>query len=381
MKLLEYQSKEVFSRYRIPVQKGEMVKSVEKAREVIDQFQFPVVIKAQVPVGGRGKAGGIKLANSPDEALEHVEAILNMEIKGVPVKKVLITGAVDISREIYMGIVLDRRSQAPVVMVSLEGGVDIEEVARTKPEAIHRLTISPTEGLPAFKARAFCFKVFDDPALAMKASTVLLRLYNAYVGVEAQLAEINPLAVDKEGNLWAVDAKIIVDDNSLFRQPEIAKMRDMDYEDPKELEAKEADLSYVKLTGNIGCCVNGAGLAMATMDLIKKYGGEPANFLDIGGSSSPEKVKKAMDIILRDPNVKVIYFNIFGGITRCDDVATGLIEAFREMSISVPVVIRLTGTNEGIARKMLEESGLSLITAATMAEGAEMAVKEAGSLM
>lgn len=376
MKLLEYQSKEVFSRYKIPVQKGEVVKTVDKAKEIMDRFQFPVAIKAQVPVGGRGKAGGIKLANNPDELLLHVESILNMEIKGVPVKKVLITEAVDIAKEIYMGVVLDRRTGTPVAMVSLEGGVDIEEVARTKPEAIHRLTISPKDGLPPFKARAFAFKVFDDPSFAMKASAVLMRLYDAYVGVEAQLAEINPLAVDKDGNLWAVDAKIIVDDNSLFRQPEIAKMRDMDYEDLKELEAKEADLSYVKLSGNIGCCVNGAGLAMATMDLIKKHGGEPANFLDIGGSSSPEKVKKAMEIILSDPNVKIIYFNIFGGITRCDDVATGLIEAFKDMNVGVPVVIRLTGTNEDTARKMLDESDLSLIVAATMAEGAEKAVKQ-----
>ncbi len=380
MKLLEYQSKEVFSWYRIPVQKGKVVKSIDEAREIIDEFHTPVVVKAQVPIGGRGKAGGIKLAESKEEALSKVEQVLGMEIKGVPVKKVLITEAVDIKKEIYMGIVLDRRSQAPVVMVSLEGGVDIEEVARTKPEAIHRLTVNPTEGLPPFKARAFCFKIFDDPSLALKAASVLLKLYNAYVGVEAQLVEINPLAIDGEGNLWAVDAKILVDDNSLFRQPEIAKMRDLDYEDPKELEAKEADLSYVKLTGNIGCCVNGAGLAMATMDLIKKYGGDPANFLDIGGSSNPEKVKKAMEIILSDPNVKVIYFNIFGGITRCDDVAKGLIEAFSDMNVSVPVVIRLTGTNEDIARKMLEESGLPLITAATMAEGAERAVKQSQTI-
>jgi succinyl-CoA synthetase beta subunit len=379
MKLLEYQSKEVFSWYKIPVEKGEVVKSVDRAKEALEGLSFPVVIKAQVPVGGRGKAGGIKLANDKEEALRHVEGILGMEIKGVPVKKVLISRAVDIKEEYYMGIVLDRRNQVPVAMISTEGGVDIEEVAKRKPEAIHKLEINPREGLHPFKARAFCFQVFTDPRLALKASQILLRLYKVFQGVEAQLAEINPLALDGEGNLWAVDAKIIVDDNALFRHPDLEKLRDLDYEDPKELEAKEADLSYVKLEGNIGCCVNGAGLAMATMDLIKRYGREPANFLDIGGSSSPEKVKKAMEIILSDPNVKVIYFNIFGGITRCDDVASGLIEAFREMKISVPVVIRLTGTNEDRAREMLKESGLPLIPVATMPEGAQRAVQEAMS--
>ncbi len=378
MKLLEYSSKEVMKEFGINVQPGFLARNMEEVRQAIDKLNFPVVIKAQVPVGGRGKAGGIKLASNKEEALEKAEKILSMKIKGIPVKKVLVSEAIDIDREFYLGIVIDRRSGKAVVMASAEGGVDIEEVARTKPEAIHKLEVNPRWGLRPFEARELMFKIFDDKKTALKASGFLLKLYSCFAEKDAQLAEINPLALDKQGELWAVDAKILIDDNALPRHPELESLRDMDYADLKELEAKEADLSFVSLDGYIGCCVNGAGLAMATMDIIKKYGGEPANFLDIGGSSRPEKVRKAMEIILRDPKVRSIYFNIFGGITRCDDVAKGLIQAFKELNVKQPVIIRLTGTNEDIARKMLEESGLPLHPVKTMREGAIRAIEMAG---
>ncbi len=375
MKLLEYASKKVLSEYGIPLQKWVLAKSVEEVEEKIDEFKLPVVIKAQVPVGGRGKAGGVKLARSREEAIQHARNIIGMKIKGIEVKKVIIEEAANIDREFYVGVVMDRKSQKPVFMVSAEGGVDIEEVARTKPEAIHMLTIDPVSGLQPYQARQLAFKIFDDPGQALKASGILMKLYRAFQSVDAQLAEINPLVTTKEGELLALDAKIIADDNALYRHPDLEALRDMDYEDPTELEAKEAGLSYVKLDGYIGCCVNGAGLAMATMDIIKHYGGEPANFLDVGGSSRPEKVLKAMELILRDKNVRSIYINIFGGITRCDDVAKGLIEAFSQMQVPVPVVVRLTGTNEDIAREMLENSGLPLVTAETMSEGARKAIE------
>lgn len=375
MKLLEYSSKEVLKRYGLPIQPGEVAKTVDEVEKILDDLKFPIVIKAQVPVGGRGKAGGVKLAHNKTEAIEKAKTILGMQIKGITVKKVLVTEAVDIDKEIYAGVVVDRRSKRPVVMVSSEGGVDIEEVARTKPEAIHKYVVDPILGFPPYKARELAFKVVDNPKLAVKFASNLVKLYNAFMGLDAQLAEINPFVIDKSGELWAVDAKVIVDDNALFRHPDIEKMRDMDYENLEELEAKQYGLSFVKLEGNVGCMVNGAGLAMATMDIIKKYGGDPANFLDVGGSSNPEKVTKAMEIILRDENVKSIYVNIFGGITRCDDIAKGLIEAFSNMDVRVPVVIRLTGTNEDLGKRMLEESGLPLVTASSMAEGAKKAIE------
>ena len=375
MKLLEYASKKVLSEYGIPVQEWTLVRSVDEVRQMAESFEFPVVVKAQVPVGGRGKAGGVKLAANADELIKHATDILNMEIKGIKVKKVIIEKAANIEKEFYIGVVMDRKSQKPVVMVSSQGGVDIEEVARTNPEAIHILTVDPDRGLQPYQSRWLAFKIFEDKNQARAAASVIMKLYNAFQSVDAQLAEINPLVTTKEGEILALDAKILVDDNALYRHPELEELRDMDYEDPTELEAREAGLSYVKLDGYIGCCVNGAGLAMATMDIIKHYGGEPANFLDVGGSSKPEKVLKAMELILRDPNVRSIYINIFGGITRCDDVAKGLIEAFSQMEIPVPVVVRLTGTNEDIAREMLENSGLPLITATTMSEGAQKAIK------
>ncbi len=379
MKLLEYASRQVFERYGIPVKPGKLAYTPEEAEQVARDLEPPYVVKAQVPVGGRGKAGGIKLAQTPEEVREKAEKILNLTIKGVPVKKVFITTAVNIAKEYYVSVVIDRRNGTPVIMVSSEGGVDIEEVARTKPEAIHKLTVDPVWGLSDFQTRNLMFRLFKDKKKAIQAAGILKKLYRAFTEIEAQLAEINPLVETQDGEIVAVDAKILLDDNALFRHPDLEKLRDMDYEEQTELEAKEADLSYVKLQGTIGCCVNGAGLAMATMDVIKHFGGEPANFLDIGGSSRPEKVLKAMEIIASDPNVKAIFFNIFGGITRCDDVANGLVEAFRQMEIKVPIVIRLTGTNEELAREILEQSGLPLVTVKTMAEGAKKAIELAGA--
>ncbi len=376
MKLIEYQAKELFKKYGMPIPEGYVCKTIDEVKEVLNKLEFPVVIKAQVPVGGRGKAGGVKLASTKEEALEKAEKILSMEIKGIPVKKVLVAHAVDIAKELYLSIVLDRRNNRALIMASREGGVDIEEVARTNPEAILKRGIDPILGLRDFEAREIAFWLYpDDKKVALKIAGIISKLYKSYVDSEAQLAEINPLVVDPNGEVWVVDAKVIVDDNALFRHPDIEQMRDLDYEDPRELEAKEWGLSFIKLDGNIGNMVNGAGLAMATMDVIKYYGGEPANFLDVGGSSNPEKTRKAMELILSDPNVKSIFVNIFGGITRTDDIAKGLIEAFKTLDIKVPVVVRLTGTNEEIARKMLDESGLPLITVKTMSEGAKKAVE------
>ncbi|MEO0230143.1 MAG: ADP-forming succinate--CoA ligase subunit beta [candidate division WOR-3 bacterium] len=373
MKLLEYASKEILKKYGVPVKKNRLCKSLEEVRNVIDEFNFPVVVKAQVPVGGRGKAGGIKLAKNKDEAILIADQILNMEIKGIPVKKILIEEAAQIKTELYLGIVLDRSTKKNVIMVSKEGGVEIEEIARTNPEAIVKKELHPYLGLMDYEAKELAYKLTDEPEIAKKIQSFIKALYRAYIDTDAQLAEINPLVVENDGNVIALDAKIILDDNALYRHPELENLRDLDYENLEELEAKSKGLSFVKLDGNIGCCVNGAGLAMATMDIVKLYGGEPANFLDVGGSSSPEKIKNAMDLILRDKRVKVIFINIFGGITRCDDVAVGLVQAYRELNISTPIVIRLTGTNEDKAKEILKESGLPLYAVSSMAEGAKLA--------
>jgi succinyl-CoA synthetase beta subunit len=315
----------------------------------------------------------VKLADTPKEAQKAASEILGMDIKGLVVEKVLVAEAVDIQEEYYLGIILDRRSQKPVIMASAAGGVDIEEVARTTPEKIFKMTVEDaTTGLLSHQARWICLKVFKDKSQALKASRILLALYRAFLANDASLAEINPLVLATSGELIAIDAKMNVDDNGLYRHPEVEGMRDLKAEDPRETEARGKDLSYIKLDGSIGCVVNGAGLAMATMDLVKKYGGEPANFLDIGGSSSPEKVENAVRILMTDKNVKAIYFNIFGGITRCDDVANGIVEALKKMDIDVPIVIRLTGTNEEEGRKILEKT--RLIPAGSMAEGAQKAI-------
>jgi succinyl-CoA synthetase beta subunit len=373
MKVHEYQAKEIFADYGIPTPPGQVAETPERVREIAARIGPPVMVKAQVHVGGRGKAGGIKMAKTVDQAGRLGEEILGMEIKGLKVSKVLIYGAEEIASEAYLGVIVDRANQVPVVMVSAAGGVDIEQVARETPEKIHQLVVDPLFGLQAYQARELAFRIFDDASIALQAARILQQLYRAFWECDASLMEINPLVVTGDGQVLALDAKFNVDDNALYRQPRIAKMRDRSAEVSEELEAREQGLSYVKLDGAVGCIVNGAGLAMGTMDLIKHYGGEPANFLDIGGSSSPQKVKAAMDILLRDPNVKVILFNIFGGITRCDDVANGLVSAIEEMGVDLPMVIRLTGTNAEQAREILREANLTAVD--SMEEVVQQAVQ------
>jgi len=375
MKVHEYQAKEIFAKYGIPVPPGRVAQTPQEVREAAAEIGCPVMVKSQVHVGGRGKAGGIKMAQTPDEAEVLAGKILGMHIKGLEVKKVLVTKAVNIKSEAYLGVIVDRRSQMPVVMVSAAGGMDIEEVARETPEKIHKLTVDPMYGLLAFQARDLTFRIYQDPKIAAQAAKILLKLYRAFWECDASLIEINPLVVTAEDEVWAVDAKFNEDDNALYRRSWIAEMRDLDAEIPEELEAREKGLSYVKLDGTVGCVVNGAGLAMGTMDLIKHYGGEPANFLDIGGSSSPEKVTAAMRILLRDPNVKVVLFNIFGGITRCDDVAKGLVQAIKEVGVDLPMVIRLTGTNSEEAKEILKQNNLTAVD--SMEEVVQRAVQMA----
>ncbi len=373
MKIHEYQAKELFRREGIPVPRGKVVTTPDEAFDVAKEYGMTVVVKAQVLVGGRGKAGGVKLAKTPDEAKAHAESILGMDIKGLTVEKVLVTEAVDIATEIYLGVIMDRRSQRPLIMASAAGGVEIEEVAKENPEAIHRLSVDPLRGVVPFQGRALAGALHDDFAVVRQIATIIEQLCRVFDSTDASLAEINPLVVTPSGDVVAIDAKINIDDSALYRQTGVDEMRDLSAEDPGEVEARKADLSFVKLQGNVGCVVNGAGLAMATMDLIQAYGGKPANFLDIGGSSNPQKVVTALNIILRDPNVKSIFINIFGGITRCDDVARGLVTAFKELNLKQPIVVRLTGTNEDEAKEILAE--MSLEAASTMDEGVMKAIE------
>ena len=375
MKIHEYQAKEIFAGFGIPIPKGEVTSSPEEARQIAVRYEKAVMAKAQVHVGGRGKAGGIKYCAEPDDAYFAAEEILKMEIKGLPVKKILVAEALDIASEAYVGIILDRVSKKPVIMVSAAGGIDIEEVAAKTPEKIMKFGVDPILGLRAFEAIKLAMFVYRDFKQARQAAVIIQKLYDVFMKSDASLVEINPLIVTKDGELIALDAKINLDDNGLYRHPELEAMRDPEAEEADEADARKADLSYVKLDGSIGCCVNGAGLAMATMDLVKHFGGEPANFLDIGGSSSPEKVIAAIKIILGDPNVKVILFNIFGGITRCDDVANGIIQAVEKLKPQVPIVVRLTGTNEDEARKILK--GVGMEASSSMEEAVKMALEKA----
>jgi len=373
MKIHEYQAKEIFKGYRIPVPRERLATNPEDALEASEEIGLPVVIKAQVQVGGRGKAGGIKLAKTPQEVKELSQKILSMEIKGIRVRKVLVSEAVDIAQEIYLGITVDRRINSPVLMASEAGGVDIEEIAKRTPEKIVKEPIDPLIGLGSYQVRRVGFKIFKDPKLVFQFTDIARNLSSIFFDLDCSLVEINPLVTTKDGRLLALDAKTLFDDSALYRHPEIEKLRDLTEEERKEYEAKRLGLSYIKLTGSVGCIVNGAGLAMATMDLIKRYGGEPANFLDVGGSSSPEKMINAIRILLSDKHVKSIFINIFGGITRCDDVAQGLLEASKSIGIHLPVVIRLTGTNEDKAKEMLK--GSSFIPVDTMAQGAKRAIE------
>jgi len=358
----EYQAKEIFRKYGIPIPPGEVAATPEEAEAAARKFGTTVVVKAQVHAGGRGKAGGVKLARTPTEAKSIAAQILKLTIKGLPVQKVLVTPAADIASEAYVGIIIDRASKRPVFMASPAGGIDIEEVAAKTPEKILRHPVDPRYGLQPFEAIQLAFFLYSDINQVRRTAKILQQLYQAFSENGGSLAEINPLATTPTGDVVALDAKMVIDDNELDRRRDIAALRDESAEDPSELEARKANLTFIKLDGNVGCVVNGAGLAMATMDLVKYYGGEPANFLDIGGSSNPEKVVSALRIITSDPNVKAILFNIFGGITRTDDVANGIVTAIKQNPLKVPLVIRLTGTNEEIAVQILEKNGLSAMT-------------------
>jgi succinyl-CoA synthetase beta subunit len=362
MNIHEYQAREILQKHGVPVPAGETVSTAADAERVAKQLGGTVVIKAQVHAGGRGKAGGVKLASDPKDARAKAEAILGMQIKGLTVEKVLIAPAEDIASEAYVGIIVEGATKRAVFMVSREGGIDIEEVAATNPDAIVKLAVDPRYGLQKFEAYELATALYDDIKQQRAAASIMMQLYAAFIDAGASLAEINPLVTTPDGAVKALDAKFNIDDNELFRLPEIEAMRDIGGEPEAEVMARDANLTFIKLDGNIGAVVNGAGLAMATMDLIKYYGGDPANFLDIGGSSNPEKVVNALKIITRDPNVKVICFNIFGGITRCDDVANGIVEATKRIDIKVPLVIRLTGTNEELALKILADAGYSATT-------------------
>jgi succinyl-CoA synthetase beta subunit len=358
----EYQAKDIFRRHGIPVPPGEVAATPDEAEQIARQYGGTVVVKAQVHAGGRGKAGGVKLAKTPAEAKTLASQILGMRIKELPVQRVLITPAADIASEAYVGIIVDRASKRAVFMVSPAGGIDIETVAATTPEKIMRLGVDPAFGLLPFEAMRLGFFLYSDVKKARAAARIMEQLYTAFIDAGASLAEINPLVTTPAGDVLALDAKIVIDDNELARRPDLAALRDESAEAPSEVAARNAGLTFVKLDGNVGCVVNGAGLAMATMDLVKYYGGEPANFLDIGGSSNPEKVVSALKIITADPSVKAILFNIFGGITRTDDVANGIVTATKANPLRVPIVIRLTGTNEEIAVGILEKNGFSAMT-------------------
>jgi len=371
----EYQAKRLFAQYDIPIPNGDVAETPAQAREIAQRLGVPVVIKAQVLVGGRGKAGGIKLAKTPEEAEEKAAQILGMEIKGLRVQKVLVDEAADIQEELYLGVVLDRGSKRIVLMASSEGGVDIEEVAARSPEKIVRVTVDPFLGLRDYQARELAYGIGLDKGLVRSFTSIAHGLYRAFVENDASLAEINPLVVTGDGKLLAVDGKVNIDDSGLHRHPELEAMRDISAEDESERLAREAGLSYVELRGEIGCMVNGAGLAMATMDIVKLYGSEPANFLDIGGGARAEKVAAALRIILRDPRVKAVLFNIFGGITRGDEVARGILEALHEIDTDVPMVIRLVGTRAEEGRRLLADA--NMITAESLSEAAQKAVAAA----
>jgi succinyl-CoA synthetase beta subunit len=369
----EYQAKEIFRDAGIPIPPGEVASTPAEVEAIARKLGGTVVVKAQVHAGGRGKAGGVKLAKTPEEARQVAEKILKLTIKDLPVLKVLVTPAAEIASEAYVGIIVDRTRKKAVFMVSAAGGIDIEEVAAKTPEKIMYHPVDARYGLLDFEAQRMGFFLYKDAKQARAAAKIMKALYHAFIRSGASLAEINPLVVTPKGDVLALDAKMVVDDNELDRHPEIAALRDESAEAPSEVMARNANLTFIKLDGNVGCVVNGAGLAMATMDLVKFYGGEPANFLDIGGSSNPEKVVNALRIITSDPNVKAILFNIFGGITRTDDVANGIVQATKLNPLKVPIVIRLTGTNEEIAMKILTQNGFT--ASSDMDEAVKKAVK------
>jgi succinyl-CoA synthetase beta subunit len=373
MKIHEYQAKEIFSSYLIPVTKEVVCYTVEEAVAAADKLGLPVVVKAQVLAGGRGKAGGVKLARTKEDVPEMAAKILGMDIKGYTVEKILIAQGVKFSSEFYVGLTIDRNSKSVIFMASSEGGVEIEEVAKDNPDAIHKFVIDPDLGLTPFLARKIAFALFSDFNLVKQGADLFRKLYRIFMDTDSSLVEINPLVITEDGKLLALDGKMNFDDNALFRQSAIEALNEPTEDELKEIDAKEKGLTYIRLDGNIGCMVNGAGLAMATLDLIKYFGGEPANFLDIGGSSNPQKVIDAMNLILSDKNVKVVMINIFGGITRCDDVARGLIIALDKIKVEVPIVVRLSGTNSKEGLEILKEANLPIVE--TMSQAAQKAIE------
>lgn len=373
MKIHEYQAKKLFATYGIPVEKHLLCETPAEIRIAFKELgNKTAVVKAQVLTGGRGKAGGVKLVHNEEEAFTQANAILNMEIKGLPVKKVLLSEAIDIQSEYYVSFTIDRNTRSVILMLSASGGMDIEEVARLNPEKIQRFIIDPFIGLPDFLARQYAFTLFREIENVNSMVVILQSLYRLFVEKDVSLAEINPLVLTNNGTLVAIDGKLVFDDNALYRHPDISALNEPTEEERTEAYARSCGFSYVRMDGSIGCMVNGAGLAMATMDLIKLYGAEPANFLDIGGSSNPRKVTDAMQLLLADPKVCVVLINIFGGITRCDDVAQGLIQAFDMLKPTIPIVVRLTGTNEQEGRALL--AGKQFFIVQSLEEAAQKAV-------
>ena len=379
MDLLEYQGKQLFARHGIPVPDGRPARTVDEAVSAAKEVGFPCAIKAQVKIGGRGKAGGIKIAQNQDEAREYANAILGMDIKGFTVHELWIEGASQIESEYYASIVFDRGAKAPLIMLSTQGGMDIEEVADTNPDAIARLHVDPLLGFQDFHARRLAFESGVEADVIRPIGALLTKLYDAFVAEEAMLVEVNPLIVTSDRDVKALDAKVTLDDNSLFRHPDNAGLRSTEGEDPQERMARERGLTYVKLDGNVGILGNGAGLVMSTLDVVAQAGGSPANFLDAGGGSKAEAITSAVEVILSDAKVKAVLFNIFGGITRCDEVAKGLIEAFAQIEPEVPFVVRLDGTNDVEGRRLLADANLpNVYSEATMLGAAEKVVELAG---
>jgi succinyl-CoA synthetase beta subunit len=385
MKIHEFQAKQILSQYGVAIPRGEVAETAAKAREIAQKLGGPVVLKAQIHAGGRGKGGGIKVAKSPEEAQSLAEKMIGMTLvthqtgpQGKLVKRLLVEEALGVAKELYLGIVIDRARECPVVMASTEGGMEIEKVAAEHPELIFKEWIDPAAGLAGFQARRLAFKLGLTGETFKQAIKFLMSLYRAFQSSDASLAEINPLIITNQGNVLALDAKMNFDDNAVPRHPDIQALRDLDEEEPLEVEASKYSLNYIKLDGNVGCLVNGAGLAMATMDIIKYSGGMPANFLDVGGGVTEEAVTNAFKILVADKNVKAALVNIFGGIVRCDMIASGIVKAAKELGTKIPIVVRLEGTNVDLGKQILKESGMAFTPAASMKEAAEKVVALAG---
>jgi succinyl-CoA synthetase beta subunit len=376
MDLLEYQGKQLFARHDVPVPTGKPARTVEEAVAAADEIGYPCVVKAQVQIGGRGKAGGIKVAQNSEEARQHAEAILGMDIRGLTVRELWIEGASEIAAEYYASVIFDRSAKAPLVMLSTKGGMDIEQVADEDPDAIARLHVDPLVGFQDFHGRRLAFEAAVDSDVVRPVAVMLAKLYDTFIAEDATLVEVNPMIITPERDVKALDAKVTLDDNAMYRHPDNAELRDLSNEDPQERMAKERGLTYVKLDGDIGILGNGAGLVMSTLDVVAQAGGSPANFLDAGGGSKAEAITSAVEVILSNPKVKAVLFNIFGGITRGDEVAKGLIEAFDQINPTVPFVVRLDGTNDEEGRRLLAEANLpNVYTELTMDGAAEKVVE------